>query len=67
MSVPYLITVSPTAMSLSATLWPSGMSCTHGSVIVRSSSRINPVSVVPAVTPSTTTTATESAGSCNTQ
>ena len=30
MSTPYLITVSPTAMSFSATLWPSGMSCAQG-------------------------------------
>src|SRR5512143_724383 len=43
------------------------MSCTHGSVIVRSSSRMSPVSVAPEVTPSTTTTATESCGSCSTQ
>src|SRR6185437_4933401 len=34
---------------------------------VRSSSRMRPVSVVPARMPSTTTTATESPGSCNTQ
>ena len=67
MSTPYLITVSPTAMSFSATLWPIGMSCAHSSAIVRSSSRISPVSGVPALTPSTTTTATESFGSCNTQ
>ncbi len=32
MSTPYLITVSPTAMSFSATLWPSGMSWTQGTV-----------------------------------
>src|ERR1700704_3905170 len=43
------------------------MSCTQGTVIVRSSSRISPVNVIPALTPSTTTTATESFGSCNTQ
>src|SRR6476661_6766199 len=67
MSTPYLITVSPTAMSFSATLWPIGMSCRHSSAMVRSSSSTRPVSGVPALMPSTTTTATESSGACNTQ
>src|SRR6476661_8064235 len=67
MSTPYLITVSPGAMSFSATLCPIGMSWRHSSVMVLSSSRISPVSVVPAWMPSTTTTATLSSGSCNTQ
>src|SRR5678815_1238875 len=67
MSTPYLITVSPTFRSFKATLCPSGMSCAQRKSIVRSSSRISPVSVCPALMPSTTTTATESFGSCNTQ
>src|SRR5690349_16543235 len=67
MSTPYLMTVSPTAMSFSATLWPIGMSWRHSSSIVRSSSRMRPVSGVPALMPSTTTTATLSFGSCSTQ
>ena len=62
MSMPYLTTVSPGAMSLSATLWPIGMSWRASRAIVRSSSMIQPVIAVPALTPSTTTTATVSLG-----
>ena len=61
MSTPYLITVSPTAMSFSAILWPSGMSWQRGRVRSSGPRRgSRPVSVAPALTPSTTTTATES-------
>jgi hypothetical protein len=67
MSMPYFTTVSPTAMSLSATLWPIGMSCLADTSIMRSSSMIQPVIFVPAVTPSTTTTATVSLASCKTK
>jgi hypothetical protein len=55
------------AMSLRATLWPIGMSWRASRAIVRSSSMTQPVIAVPAVTPSTTTTATVSPASCNTQ
>src|SRR5690606_21888443 len=66
MSMPYLKTVSPTAMSRKATLWPIGMSCLAVTEIVLSSSMIHALSVVPDVMPSTTATATVSLASCST-
>jgi hypothetical protein len=48
MSMPYLMTVSPTAMSFSATLWPIGMSCRACTSTMRSSSMIQPFSAMPA-------------------
>src|SRR5690606_23605981 len=60
MSTPYLKTVSPTAMSLSATLCPIGMSCCALTCMSLSSSIIQAVISVPAVMPSTTATATVS-------
>lgn len=67
MSMPYFSTVSPAAMSHSATLWPMGMSCLAVTVMDLSSSMIQPCSGMPAFTPSTTTTATVSLASCNTK
>jgi hypothetical protein len=58
MSMPYLTTVSPTAILRSATLWPMGMSCLAVTEVILSSSMIQPLSFMPAFTPSTTTTAT---------
>ena len=67
MSMPYLRTVSPTAMSRRATLWPIGMSCRAVTRVMRSSSMIQPDNSMPAFTPSVTTTATLSFASCNTK
>src|SRR5690606_12206882 len=66
MSMPYLNTVSPTAMSLRATLWPMGMSCSAFNWLLLSSSMIQAFTSVPAFRPSTTATATVSFASCNT-
>src|SRR5258708_7076975 len=59
-SWPYLRTVSPFLMSLSAILWPSGTASTALTWIVESSSSTQPVRVSPAFTVSTTTTPTVS-------
>jgi len=67
MSMPYFHTVSPGCMSLSATLWPIGMSCLAVTLVDLSSSMTQPSSFMPAFTPSTTTTATVSLASCNTK
>src|SRR5690606_32532371 len=66
MSMPYLKTVSPTAMSLSATLWQIGISWVALTEIVLSSSMIHAFSVAPDLMPSTTATATVSLASCST-
>ena len=67
MSMPYLTHRVADRHVPSATLWPIGMSWRASSAIVRSSSMTQPVIAVPALTPSTTTTATVSSASCKTQ
>src|SRR5262245_24756127 len=62
MSWPYLIAVSPALRSVSATLWPIGMSCLTDIVKALLSSVTTPNASVPALRPSTVTTATLSLG-----
>src|SRR5262249_60852707 len=62
MSCPYLIAVSPALRSVSATLWPIGMSCLTAIVKALLSSVTTPNASVPALRPSTVTTATLSLG-----
>src|SRR6266404_3534756 len=66
-STPYLMTVSPSRWSRSASLWPIGRSFFATTSTSLSCSMIQPLTCWPAWIPSTTTTPTPSPSSCTTK